>query len=174
VTSEVQTYVNAAMTWACQHSDGPVLDVGTGDGFGVRSAEDLGRFAVGIDLEPAAPTWNTPVVLRWEMERLFCLGEVLPISWGLIVFNHSLEHADNYMAALRGAWHILAPGGAVFVAVPAPDSQVWNVPDGTHVTLFTAEFLSRRLTACGFDVIEQRLVEQHVGQPELWAIGRKP
>ena len=165
-------WVRASVTWACEQSAGPVLDVGAGDGFGLSVAQETGRYAVGIDQEPVAPSGS--VILRWEMERLYHLPDVLPIPWGLIIFNHSLEHALNYRAALQGAQHILSPGGAVFVAVPSPESQGWELRDNTHVTLFTAEFLAHGLAACGFTVTEQRLVEQHPLQPELWAIGRKP
>jgi SAM-dependent methyltransferase len=85
---------------------GPVLDVGAGDGNLVEAFVRQGREAVG--LEPYA---TGPHIRNAEVEDI-------DGSWSAVIFWHSLEHLRRPATALSHAAALLAPGGALVVAVP--------------------------------------------------------
>jgi SAM-dependent methyltransferase len=85
---------------------GPVLDVGAGDGNLVEAFVRHGREAVG--LEPYA---TGPHIRNAEVEEI-------DGSWSAVIFWHSLEHLRRPASALSHAASLVAPGGALVVAVP--------------------------------------------------------
>jgi SAM-dependent methyltransferase len=88
--------------------EGPILDVGAGDGTLIGAFRRLGREAVGVDPYAAR---NHPHVRAVEFEEM--TG-----SWSAIIFWHSLEHLRRPVRALRHAAQLVAPGGTLVVAVP--------------------------------------------------------
>jgi SAM-dependent methyltransferase len=89
---------------------GRVLDVGAGDGALLDALHSLGRDALG--LERSSPREDVREAGITELD-----GE-----WAAVVFWHSLEHLPAPGAAIDHAARLLAPGGALFVAVPNADS----------------------------------------------------
>ena len=90
--------------------DGPVLDVGAGDGALLDALAARGRQALGLEREAVRP--DIRAVELSEVE-----GE-----WGAIVFWHSLEHLRNPGEAIERAAALLGPGGVLVIAVPNADS----------------------------------------------------
>jgi len=86
--------------------DGPILDVGAGDGILVRALREAGRDAVGID-RVLAPPWVTETAL--ENVEGGCAG---------IVYWHSLEHLRRPGEELQLAVSKLSPGGVLAIAMP--------------------------------------------------------
>lgn len=87
---------------------GPVLDVGAGDGTLVDAFRRRGREAVGVDPYSSG---THPHVRDVEFEDM--TG-----SWSAVIFWHSLEHVRRPVAALRHAADLVVPGGVLVVAVP--------------------------------------------------------
>jgi SAM-dependent methyltransferase len=87
---------------------GPVLDVGAGDGALVSAFRRCGRDAVGID--PYA-SGAAPHVRAVEFEET--AG-----SWSAVIFWHSLDHLRQPVRALRHAADLVLPGGMLVVAAP--------------------------------------------------------
>jgi rRNA maturation protein Nop10 len=90
--------------------DGPVIDVGAGDGTLIDELRACGRQATGLERGSTRPD------LRDEPL------EALEGEWAAVVFWHSLEHLPAAGDAVHEAARLLKPGGVVAVAVPNNDS----------------------------------------------------
>lgn len=90
--------------------EGPVLDVGAGDGSLMDALRTRGREATGLERKPVR-----------EDLRAESLDEVKG-EFAAVVFWHSLEHLPEPGAAIWHAARLLRPGGVVIVAVPNTDS----------------------------------------------------
>lgn len=87
---------------------GPILDVGAGEGTLLDALAARGRRVTG--LERGARRED---LLDEPIEALPGDG-----GWAAVVFWHSLEHLPRPRSAVREAARLLAPGGALIVAVP--------------------------------------------------------
>jgi len=89
---------------------GRVLDVGSGDGSLLDALAAGGRPATGLERASERPD-----VIAGE------LADLEP-SYAAVVLWHSLEHLRDAGAELERAVDLLAPGGAIVVAMPNPAS----------------------------------------------------
>ena len=90
--------------------EGPVIDVGAGDGTLIDQLRACGREATGLERGSARSDFlDEPLA-------------ALDGDWAAIVFWHSLEHLPDAGDAIREAARLLKPGGVVAVAVPNNDS----------------------------------------------------
>jgi SAM-dependent methyltransferase len=129
---------------------GPVLDVGAGDGTLVEAFRRHGREAVGVD--PYASGAN-PHVRAVELEEI--TG-----GWSAVIFWHSLEHLRKPVRALRHAAELVVPGGVLIVAVPNAESlqarlfgDRWLALDlPRHLVHISPPALLSELEALGFRV----------------------
>ena len=87
---------------------GPILDVGAGDGTLAAAFRRHARDAVGVDPYAAE---SHPNVRNVELEEM--TG-----AWSAVIFWHSLEHLRRPVRALRHAAGLVVPGGVLVVAVP--------------------------------------------------------
>ena len=87
---------------------GPILDVGAGDGTLVTAFRRHARDAVGVDPYAAE---SHPNVRDVHLEEI--TG-----AWSAVIFWHSLEHLRRPVRALRHAAGLVVPGGVLVVAVP--------------------------------------------------------
>lgn len=87
---------------------GPIVDVGAGDGTLIAAFKRHGRDAVGVDPYAAE---NHPHVRAVEFEDL-------DGAWSAVIFWHSLEHLRRPVRSLRHAAEVVVPGGVLVVAVP--------------------------------------------------------
>lgn len=140
---------------------GPVLDLGCGNGTGVRLLSRKGVTAFGLDISrealAAAPAGKVAVG-----------GPIpLPIRDGVlggIMLHHVLEHSDAPFRLLLEVARILAPGGRARIAVPvvaegsltkeALQHPGWDVP--RHRVHFTSETLAALLRRAGLRQIDAR------------------
>lgn len=127
-----------------------VLDVGCGAG---GMIEPLGRYGrvTGID--------NSPELVKFCHERGFeqvKLGSAyeLPVadcSVDLITLFDTVEHVPDDLRALRECARALAPGGLLFISVPAYQFLYANNDRvAHHERRYTARGLRRRLVGAGF------------------------
>jgi 2-polyprenyl-3-methyl-5-hydroxy-6-metoxy-1,4-benzoquinol methylase len=90
--------------------EGPVLDVGSGDGALLDALAARGRAAIGLERVSSRPDVHS--------------GEVAEVEgpWAAIVLWHTLEHLGDAGAALDHLCSTLLPQGVVVIAMPNPDS----------------------------------------------------
>lgn len=87
---------------------GPIIDVGAGDGTLIAAFKRHGREAIGVDPYAAE---NHPHVRAVQFEDV--TGD-----WSAVIFWHSLEHLRKPVGSLRHAAKVVVPGGMMIVAVP--------------------------------------------------------
>jgi SAM-dependent methyltransferase len=130
--------------------EGPILDVGAGDGNLIAAFRRHGREAVGVDPYAAK---NHPHVRAVELEEM--TG-----SWSAVIFWHSLEHLRQPVRSLRHAATLVAPGGVLVVAVPnatSPQARLfgdyWFALDlPRHLIHITPPALLSQIEELGFRV----------------------
>ena len=129
---------------------GPILDVGAGDGTLVAAFRRHDREAVGVDPYAAE---SHPNVRGVEFEEM--TG-----AWSAVIFWHSLEHLRQPVRALRHAADLVVPGGVLVVAVPNATSlqarlfgDRWLALDlPRHLVHISPSALLSQVEALGFRV----------------------
>ncbi len=92
---------------------GPILDVGCGDGVLLEALMSRGRVAVGIERGEVAVNGHLDVRQVEIADFDERSGE-----WAAVVFWHSLEHLRDPRAAVQRASRLLAPSGLLVIALP--------------------------------------------------------
>jgi SAM-dependent methyltransferase len=90
--------------------EGPVIDVGAGDGTLIDELRACGREATGLERGSARADFRDEPLAAVDGD------------WAAVVFWHSLEHLPDPGDAIRQAARLLKPGGVIAVAVPNNDS----------------------------------------------------
>jgi hypothetical protein len=128
--------------------DGPILDVGCGDGALLDSLRKMGRSVCGLEREVTGPDVRSSEIQDIEG------------GWAGIVMWHSLEHLREPGNALDAAVERLLPNGVLVVAVPNIASlqarafgRYWLALDmPRHLTHIPASTLIRKIRALGLRV----------------------
>ena len=92
--------------------DGPILDVGAGEGTLLDALHARDRRAVGLERNPLRDDFRDQSPAEVEGD-----GE-----WAAVVFWHTLEHLPEPRRAVHEAARLLQPGGVIAIAVPNTDS----------------------------------------------------
>lgn len=115
--------------------DGPVLDVGCGEG---RLVSLLGDSVVwvGVDSSPRQLAANPfrPLV-RADMAALPFRGG----SFAEVAHLWCLYHLDDPLVAVAEAWRVLRPGGRYYACTSARNNDPEIMPEGYSPTSFDAE-----------------------------------
>jgi SAM-dependent methyltransferase len=129
-----------------------ILDVGCGSGATLLALREFGE-VVGLDRAALALHF-----CRQRGLRALLQGQAgsLPIRAGgvdLVTLLDVLEHLFDDRAALREMYRVLAPGGWLFLAVPAYPF-LWSEHDEalSHWRRYTAPELRAKVEAAGFTV----------------------
>lgn len=140
-------------------AQGRVVDLGCGDGLFTHLFAQGGLEAIGLDSEASG--------IKQARERTadesypgsrpifeVASGDALPLpdrSVHLVTMLDVIEHLDNPVAVLREAHRVLTNGGGLFITTPA--WQFGASSDAVyHNFEYTADELSRQVTACGFEI----------------------
>jgi len=147
------THRNKAIVAAARRfppADGPVFDVGAGNGYVSAALADAG-FTV-VPIEPGAGASNAvrrglqPVV-RGTLPS----PEFHPHSAGAIGLFDVIEHIDHDVEFLASISPYLKQGGRVYVTVPA-HPWLWSQDDVDHKRRYTRATLERTLRSAGYRV----------------------
>jgi SAM-dependent methyltransferase len=158
--------------------DARVLDVGCGDG--MRTLANLPADAVGLDLsrrglELAAGNVPNPLV-QGDMVQLPFAGE----SFDGITAYHAVFHVERttHPAVYREFARVLKPGGRVLMTVGqgAYQSTRRNWLRSGESMFFSTPGKDRtaaQLDEAGFDVVEERYVDDPLGSSALFFVAEK-
>jgi SAM-dependent methyltransferase len=148
-------------------ADGPVLDVGCGDGRLASLLAGRGIAWVGLDLSPTqlAANPHRPVVLA-DMRRLpFRAG-----AFATVAHLWCLYHVDDPAAAIAEAHRVLRPGGRYYASTSARDNDPELMPEGSEPTPFDAEDAAA-IVGSVFARVEP---ERGTPRWSSWPLGRRP
>jgi 2-polyprenyl-3-methyl-5-hydroxy-6-metoxy-1,4-benzoquinol methylase len=144
--------------------EGPILDVGCGDGLFARLAfQDAEVWGIDIDgnegrRAQASRAYSQVMLADITRARL-------PESFfGSCIANCSLEHIPDLGAALRTIYKSLKPGGVVYAFLPNRD---WASYMATPRALEKLGLGSLSSTVC--EAINQQFRHQHLEDAEGWA-----
>ncbi len=131
----------------------PILDVGGGNGFVARMLHGMGYRTILVEPGDSgirnARARGLPGLVQASTDDL----DILPGSVGAIGLFDVIEHIPDDAAALRAFHRMLAPGGRVYVTVPA-HAWLWSSADdhAGHQRRYTKPGIRDLFTRCGYDV----------------------
>jgi len=133
--------------------DGPIFDVGGGNGFVAKGLLDAGLDVVLVEPGPAgalnAKKRGLPhVICATTHTAKFKSGTIPAIG----VFD-VVEHIEDDVGFLKHLWDLLVPGGMLYLTVPAYQ-LLWSQEDvdGGHFRRYTLRNLKKKITYSGFDI----------------------
>lgn len=155
--------VNHLVKLVAQHAtagDGPVLDLGCGDGLFSHLIAEHRLEVIGIDTELAAIEQAIATTRQRQyptQSPRFLTGDgaALPLddeSVQAVAMFDVIEHLPNPIRVLREATRVLKPGGHLMLSTPAWQLGAWSDPV-YHVTEYTIDELTRQITATGLAIV---------------------
>jgi len=170
-----------------------ILDLGCTDGWALFNLAPFGARGVGVDLNAEAiriaaeragrlapqflfiqsaiedlDLWTEVENDTWEGDLV---RERIRILFGAVIISEVLEHVLDPVAVLAVAARHLAPGGTVYITVPAtpiPCKEGYSGP-WYHLRVFTKEELLAACTAAGLSAVEEYILldefDDSLGKP---------
>lgn len=143
--------------------EGPVLDVGAGDGLFSWLVAKSGRRVEGIERETAAIEAANAEFQKRGVNAAVALGDAEAMQYPDAMFAAALladviEHLPNPVQALHEIRRVLKPGGSLIVVTPS--WRFGGSPDPVHhLEEYRMDELLRQLGACGFTVRESGAIK---------------
>ena len=133
--------------------NGPIFDVGGGNGFVAKGLLDAGIEVVLVEPGPtgalnAKKRGITHVICATTHTAKFKSGTIPAIG----VFD-VIEHIEDDIGFLNHLWDLLVPGGMLYLTVPAYQ-LLWSQEDveGGHFRRYTLSNLKKKMRHSGFDI----------------------
>ena len=134
-------------------TDGPIFDVGGGNGFVAKGLLDAGLDVVLVEPGQAgainAKKRGIPHVICVTTHTAKFKTESIP---AIGVFD-VVEHIEDDIGFLKHLWELLVPGGMLYLTVPAYQF-LWSQEDveGGHFRRYTLSNLKKKMMHTGFDI----------------------
>lgn len=155
-----------------------VLDLGCLDGWQLLNLAAMGVKGVGVDLCPEAlavgreraKKWGFPLVFfespieGFRIDLCVPFGSDLPSRFEAVILSEVLEHVLDPAACFETAAKHLAPGGIVYVSVPAtPIPHHGKIEDAReHLRIYAEDDLIVLAKQAGLArVVDHELLEEH-------------
>jgi len=153
--------------------DSHILDIACGDGVGLREFKKLGfKNLTGIEFNPIkaqkASESNYPVFMN-DIHQLTSLKDE---TFDVVYSSHTLEHAYHPQIATRELMRVLKKGGLLYVVLPFPDSDDFNIAaHGAKYEIGTnlndnGEKTIRFFTTLGLTLVKKKFDTYR--EPEIW------
>ena len=132
---------------------GPLFDIGGGNGFVARGLADMGFPTVVVEPVPAAARNALARSLRPVVNATFDAVDFASGSVPAVAMFDVLEHIDDDVGYLGGLLSRLAPGGRVYLTVPAY-GWLWSDHDvaAGHRRRYTGRHLKRVVREAGLEL----------------------
>ncbi len=144
-----------------------LLDIGSGPGFFLKTAQNRGWTVMGI--EPSRQAAAHAGSLGLDVVEGFFGRDTAPAlgRFDAVHLNNVLEHVPDPVAILLAARDILEPGGVLCVGVPndfsplqiaaaaTQDTGEWWIAPPHHLNYFDFATLANLLGRLGFDIAEK-------------------
>ncbi len=139
-----------------------LLEVGCGRGNLLVEAQARGCRVQGIDYSASSVgTANQKLGATLVRQGTLASVGVPAASVDVVVMADALEHTRNPLAELQAVWHVLRPGGWLFLAVPSLDSwsarlmrERWVEFKVEHLYFFDRTTVAALLFRSGFAAID--------------------
>lgn len=154
---EYKSYLNQILEEIKKKNpEGPVLDVGCGDGRFCFELAKMGFKVVGIDISKRALEFAKIFVPE---EKFFC-EDITNLSkkflkenkerFGLVLFVETLEHIEpeKYLVALKNINELLKPDGLLIISVPSTNTPIPK----KHFKHFSIGEVKELLSKTGFNI----------------------
>lgn len=136
-----------------------LLDVGCGNGRFIKQMKTMGWQGYGVEPDPAAVAIAKEAGLEIT-QGLLSHEDFAPDFFDAITINHVIEHLHDPYKTLRSCYHVLKPGGALFIATPNLDglgqrifTRDWLALDSPrHLILFQSSSIAYLVKKAGFDL----------------------
>ena len=134
-------------------TDGPIFDVGGGNGFVAKGLLDAG---LEVALVEPGPTGAINAKKRGVAHVICATTHTAQFKAGTIpaigVFD-VVEHIEDDIGFLKHLWELLVPGGMLYLTVPAYQF-LWSQEDveGGHFRRYTLSNLKKKMRHSGFDI----------------------
>jgi len=160
LNQKIKSLINRLRLWELKNYLGKkrlsLLDLGCGDGTYVRTANQLGIKAIGV--EPKTTALHSMVVIKSSIEKL-----TLKKKFDVVTMYHVLEHVNNPKKVLIKAKENLKDEGILVLEVPLVGNftekflgkDFFAYGDKTHKHFFTKRQLVQLLNETGFEVIKK-------------------
>lgn len=139
--------------YAGLNATGRMLDVGCGNGATIRAFGQVapGWTKVGTEFDDKYRSEVESIPLT-EPLHVGPVGEVAG-TFDVITMIHVLEHIVDPVAVLATLRGKLTPGGLLLIEVPHHPANPFELLIADHRSHFTADSLSRALTAAGYEIV---------------------
>lgn len=135
---------------------GPVLDVGCGQGPALKLFKAMDRAALGITLSPDDANACSESGYNVEFMDQNDMPEQWTGKYALVWARHVLEHSVIPYFTLTEFARVLAPGGILYVEMPAPDTSCQHVENRNHYSVLGLNAWLSLIRRSGFEPIEAR------------------
>lgn len=140
---------------------GRLLEVGCGDGYLLKAAEDRGFDVVGIEYSEHAAARARERLARGTVHAgELAAAPVEPAGFDVVVLADVIEHVRQPRAFLASLWRLLRPGGRLLIATPTTDSWSarlmgtgWMEFKTEHISYFNRRTLRSLLWQTGFEAV---------------------
>lgn len=147
-----------------------VLDVGCGQGLALEFFRASGHRAIGITIgaEDLAACRARGFEVR-DMDQSYL--DFADESFDLVWCRHALEHSVAPYFTLAGFHRVLAPGGVLYVEVPAPDTACRHETNPNHYSVLGRSAWQSLMQRAGFEVVDVVTIDfaADVGPDTYWA-----
>ena len=132
-------------------TDGPIFDIGGGNGFVAKGLLDAGLEVVLV--EPG--TNGATNAKKRGVDHVICAttytAKFQPSTIPAIGVFDVVEHIEDDIAFLKHLWELLVPGGILYLTVPAYQF-LWSQEDeeGGHFKRYTLSNLKKKMMHSGF------------------------
>ena len=156
---------SAAMRFLKPGTDGPILELGAGDGAFVRKAAAAALPASGINAVEYSEAARAQLTAIDSKIKVFAgleefVDGATPDTYSHVFAFQVLEHVERPVDYLRTFRRVLRTGGLICMAVPNPAHIEANEQNGllldmppNHITRFTVQGISSVAAQAGFEVI---------------------
>lgn len=143
--------------------EGPILDVGAGDGLFSWLLAKSNRRVEGVERETAGIAAANVELQKRGVQAIVKFGDAEALEYPDATFAAAfladvIEHLPNPVRALREIRRVLKPGGVLLVVTPS--WRFGGSPDPVHhLEEYRMDELLRQLNACGFTVRESGAIK---------------